>query len=165
MPRPKTKRELLDLSQSNFDRLNTLVASYSKEELKSEFPKGTLNRNIRDVLAHVHHWHLMFLKWHSVGMEGGKPDMPAKGYTWRTLPDLNKGIWEKYNDISLKRSQSMLASSFNDVRELINIYSEEELFEKKRYKWTGSTSLAAYLISCTASHYDWAYKLLRKSMK
>ena len=42
---------------------------------------------------------------------------------------------------------------------------DDELFEKKRYKWTGSTSLGAYLVSATSSHYDWAFKLIKKCLK
>lgn len=92
MPRPKTKDELLELSQKNFAKLNELVDSYSSEEQVAEFPEGTMNRNIRDVLAHLHHWHLMMLEWYEIGMKGDKPDMPAKGYTWKTVPELNREI-------------------------------------------------------------------------
>ena len=81
MPRPKSKPELLELSQKNFDKLNSYVDSFSPEEQQAEFPEGTMNRNIRDVLAHLHHWHLMVLDWYQVGMQGDKPDIPAKGYT------------------------------------------------------------------------------------
>ena len=42
---------------------------------------------------------------------------------------------------------------------------DEELFTKKKYHWTGSTSLGSYLVSATSSHYDWALKLIRKSIK
>ncbi len=50
-------------------------------------------------------------------------------------------------------------------QKLIEKHSDVELFEKKRYKWTGTTSLGAYLISSTSSHYDWAIKLIKRSMK
>ena len=40
-----------------------------------------------------------------------------------------------------------------------------ELFEKRRYRWTGSTSVGSYAVSATTSHYDWAMKHLRKSRK
>ncbi|MEL6140134.1 MAG: ClbS/DfsB family four-helix bundle protein, partial [Bacteroidota bacterium] len=33
------------------------------------------------------------------------------------------------------------------------------------YAWTGTTSLGAYLISSTSSHYDWAYKLIKRCKK
>ncbi|MEM9364186.1 MAG: ClbS/DfsB family four-helix bundle protein [Bacteroidota bacterium] len=165
MPRPKTKDELLILSQKNYDKLNDYIDNYTLEEQLAEFNLGTMNRNIRDVLAHLHHWHLMMLDWHKVGMTGAKPDIPAKGYTWKTTPDLNKWIWEKYRKTDLKEVREMLGNSFKMVRKVIESCSNEELFEKKRYKWTGTTSLGSYFISATSSHYDWALKLIRKGKK
>ena len=92
MPRPKTKTDLLQLSQLNYNKLISLISDLSVEKQERDFPEGTLNRNIRDVLMHLHHWHEMMLDWYSVGMAGSKPDMPAKGYTWKTTPALNAWI-------------------------------------------------------------------------
>ena len=150
MPRPKTKDELIQLSQENFSKLNDFVDSFTADEQVAEFPKGTLNRNIRDVLAHLHHWHLMLLDWHNVGMKGEKPEMPAKGYTWKTTPELNQAIWEKYKNTELKKVQEDLNISYEQLQKVIRRHSNEELFEKKRYKWTGSTSLGSYLVSLTS---------------
>jgi hypothetical protein len=61
-----------------------------------DFPEGTLNRNLRDVLGHLHHWHLMLLDWYAVGMSGKKAAMPAEGYKWSETPALNRWIWEQY---------------------------------------------------------------------
>lgn len=155
MPRPTNKNELLDLSKKNFETLIGFIESFSDQEQKTEFPEGTMNRNIRDVLMHLHHWHLMMLEWYRTGMKGAKPEMPAKGYTWKTTPELNKWIWEKYKDSSLEKAKGDFKSSYEKVRRLIEKHSDEELFEKKRYKWTGTTSLGAYLVSATSSHYEW----------
>ena len=165
MPKPKTKDELLHLSQENFQKLFHFIEQMSKEEQARAFPKGTMNRNIRDVLAHLHHWHLLFLNWYEVGMAGGKPDMPATGYTWKMNAQLNRWIWQQYQDMALEQAKIKLKESFNGVKKIINKHSQEELFEKKRYHWTGSTSLGAYLISATSSHYDWALKLIKKQVK
>lgn len=165
MPRPKTKEELLILAQENFDRLFTLVDSFSNEEQEKEFPKGTLNRNIRDVLTHLYHWHNLMHGWYTVGAKGEKPDIPAKGYTWKTTPDLNKEIQKLYSDTELKEAKRKVKASHKKIMKLIEQHSNDELFEKKRYKWTGTTSLGAYLISCTSSHYDWAYKLIKKAKR
>ncbi|MEM6526050.1 MAG: ClbS/DfsB family four-helix bundle protein [Bacteroidota bacterium] len=165
MPRPKTKDELLTQSQANLDKLNELIDGLSESVQHMEFPKGTLNRNIRDVIAHLHHWHKLFLGWYKVGTTGEKPNIPAEGYTWKTLPEFNKKINEKYSEISLEEVRDLFKGSYREVRSLIEQHSEDELFEKKLYKWTGTTSLAAYLISATFSHYDWAFKLIKKSLK
>ncbi|MCB1159152.1 MAG: ClbS/DfsB family four-helix bundle protein [Leptospiraceae bacterium] len=165
MARPKNKTELLDLSKKNFEFLMDFIENLSQEEQNAEFPKGTMNRNIRDVLMHLHHWHLMMLEWYTIGMKGEKPDMPAKGYTWKTTPELNRWIWEKYRDTSLKEAKLHFKSSYKKIRSLIEKHNDEELFEKKKYKWTGTTSLGAYLVSATSSHYDWGIKLIKKAKK
>lgn len=163
MPKPKTKLELLHLSKKNFEKLFEYIESRSEEEQLKEFSTPTMNRNIRDVLAHLHHWHLLMLNWYEVGMSGEKPDMPAKGYTWRTTSDLNKWIRENYQSVELAEIKKLLSNSFQQVQKIILSHSDKELFEKKKYHWTGSTSLGAYLISNTSSHYDWAFKLIKKN--
>ncbi|KAF2518394.1 ClbS/DfsB family four-helix bundle protein [Flavobacterium salilacus subsp. salilacus] len=165
MPRPKTKEELLYLSNENFKKLYVFIENLGYEEQVKEFPEGTMNRNIRDVLAHLHHWHLLMLNWYEVGMSGAKPEIPAKGYTWKTTPELNKWIWNEYQNKSLDEVKALLADSFKEVQHLIVKHTDEELFEKKRYKWTGTTSLGACLISASSSHYDWAIKLIKKNKK
>jgi hypothetical protein len=165
MPRPTNKAELLTISATNYQKLLDRIESLSPEQQEEEFPKGTMNRNIRDVLTHLHHWHLMMKEWYDVGMTGAKPDIPAKGYTWKTTPELNKSIWEQYQDTELSESKKLLEESHHMIKSIIEQHSDEELFEKKRYKWTGTTSLGAYLISATSSHYDWALKLIKKAKR
>ncbi|MGB0851135.1 MAG: ClbS/DfsB family four-helix bundle protein [Bacteroidia bacterium] len=165
MPRPRNKEHLLKASKENFEKLFKYINSLSLKEQEKEFPKGSLNRNIRDLLAHLHHWHLMMLHWYEIGMSGKKPAMPAEGYKWKQIPELNVWINEKYCSISLEKSKELVHKSHVQVCQLILNHTEEELFIKKRYKWTGTTSLAAYLISSTSSHYDTVFKLLKKFRK
>jgi len=104
MSRPKTKDELVKLSHNNFNQLNDFIDSL--EDQMAQFPEGTLNRNVRDVLAHLHHWHIMMLGWYEVGMQGQKPEMPAKSYTWKTLPDLNREIWQKISQHRIRKGEA-----------------------------------------------------------
>lgn len=165
MPRPKNKKELLDLSESIYGELKRLIDSLPPGERNKEFTPGTMNRNIRDVLAHLYHWHLLFFDWYEVGMAGGKAVMPADGYTWKTTPALNKWIWQYYQNTDLEEVRRLFAQSHKKIYSIIERHSDPELFEKKRYSWTGSTSLGSYLVSSTSSHYDWALKLIKKGMK
>lgn len=165
MPRPKTKAELITLGHLNYEKLLAFIDDLSEEKRNSEFPSQFLNRNIRDVLAHLHHWHVMLLSWYEQGMKGTKPEMPAAGYTWGTVPELNREINKKYKNVSLKDTMKSLDTSFNKVQKVITRHSNDELFEKRKFKWTGSTSLGAYFVSATSSHYDWALKLIKKCTK
>jgi len=162
---PKTKNELFHQSQDNYQKLMALIDSFSEEKQLAEFPPGTMNRNIRDVLAHLYHWHLMFLDWYSIGMKGQKPEMPAKGYTWKEIKELNQNIWEKYNNYQLREIIRSLHKTHSKLQTIIEKHTEQELFEKKRFPWTGSSSLATYIRSNTSSHYNWAFKLIKKAHK
>ncbi|MCB0737322.1 MAG: ClbS/DfsB family four-helix bundle protein [Bacteroidetes bacterium] len=165
MPRPTTKQELLDLSQKNYQKLLNYIDSQPDEKQVADFPVGTLNRNVRDVLAHLHEWHNMMQRWYNEGMAGQNPDIPAVGYTWKTTGDLNREINQQFSATPLPKVRELLENSHQQVVALIEKHTNDELFEKNRYKWTGTTSLGAYLISATSSHYDWALKLIKKSLK
>ena len=155
----------MTLSRAKFDDLNAIIDAIPENARGREFPEGTMNRNIRDVLGHLHQWHVMFLEWYETGMQGKKPVMPAKGYSWKDTPALNKKIWEDNRIIDLLEMRNRFETSHQAIREIIEKHSNEELFEKMRYKWTGATSLGSYLVSATSSHYDWAIKLIKKALK
>jgi hypothetical protein len=165
MPRPTTKAELLAQSRSTHDALNAFIDGLSPADRDRAFKPGTMNRNIRDVLGHVHHWHLLMVEWYAVGMAGGKPEMPAKGYTWPDTQELNQWIHAHYQSTSLTEIRSLFERSHAEVMVLVERHTDAELFTKQRYAWTGSTSLGAYLVSSTSSHYDWAVKLIRKGLR
>ena len=155
----------MTLSHHRYCRLLDCTVSFNEIGRNKEFPFGYMNRNSTDVLAHLHHWHLMLLYWYTEGMSGKKPNMPTKGYTWKTVPELNRAIWEKYKNVNYPNVKKLLDSSFSEIQSLIEKHTEKELFEKRRYNWTGSTSLESYLISANSSHYDWTFRLIKRVTK
>jgi len=44
---------------------------------------------------------------------------------------------------------------------LIESLSDEELFEKRRFPWTGTTNIGSYCVSVTSSRYDWFMKKIK----
>lgn len=59
----------------------------------------------------------------------------------------------------------MLDESHKKVMDLIETFTNDELFAKKVFAWTGSSTLGAYCVSATASHYDWAMKKIKNHIK
>lgn len=165
MPRPKNKTELLEESQKQYNNLLSYISQLSEEEKTQLFPEGMLNRNIRDVLAHLDVWHKMMLTWFETGKKGIKPDIPTKGFTWKTLPELNRLIQKNNEGLTYDEVFISFGLSYQEIRKLIISLSEEELFEKNTYAWTGTTTLGAYLISATSSHYVWALKIIKKALR
>lgn len=162
MPRPTNRKDLLAASVQRFAELDARVTAMPPAQREREFRPGTMNRNVRDVLGHVHHWQLLFLDWYAVGMAGGEPHMPAEGYSWARTSELNRSIHARYLEVPLRTMRARLARSHEKVLAIVECHSNAELFTKKRFAWTGSTSLGAYLVSATSSHYEWARRLIDK---
>lgn len=168
MPRPTNKEELLELSEINFNKLLDFINSLPDEWKVKIYENNELNdrdKTISDIICHLHEWHLMMEQWYKIGMAGKKPAIPAADVTWQTLPVLNHRIYEKYKGTELKQAIALLKNSHENVMSLIKKHNDDELFTKKKYQWTGTTSLGAYLISATSSHYDWGLKTIKPIKK
>jgi hypothetical protein len=59
----------------------------------------------------------------------------------------------------------MLKESHAKVAALTKTFSNDELFAKNSFAWTGGSTLGAYCVSTTSSHYDWAMKKIKKHIK
>ncbi|MCL2032854.1 MAG: ClbS/DfsB family four-helix bundle protein [Methanomassiliicoccaceae archaeon] len=176
MPRPTTKAELIGAATEQFDKLWKIIDSMPDDVQNKAFDFGdaadkkeahwTRDKNLRDVLIHLYEWHRMVQRWYEEGtMKGGMPAVPGEGYTWVTLPDLNMEIWKRYQDVPLESAKEMLRKSHGEIMKTIESHTDEELFSKGIYKWTKTTTLGAYFISSTSSHYDWAVKKIKLHAK
>ncbi len=175
MARPTTKKDLIEASNGNFEKLWDLIEKLSEKELSTEFdfsgnPKLTeahwkRDKNVRDILIHLYEWHQLFITWVQKNQSGEKADFLPSPYTFKTIADMNVGFWEKHQKTSYEEAVSLLKESHGEVMKLVESFSDEELFTKKHFSWTGSTSLGSYGISATSSHYDWAMKKLKTHKK
>ncbi len=163
MPRARDKQQLIDFGIREYDQLMDLVSDISEQDLM-EKPVFE-NRSVKDIIAHLHAWHLLFFNWYEVGMAGEKPAIPAPGYSFKDTPALNEKLYQDYKDNSWKEITELFRDSHQHVMEIIEKHSDEELTTKKKYKWTGSTNLASYLASATSSHYVWASQSIKKFKK
>jgi len=165
MARPTTKELLKQVSNENFTKLFALINSMSKEEQEKSFTFDDRDKNVRDVLVHLYEWHQLLINWIKLNQSGNKSNFLPEPYNWKTYPKMNIGFWEKHQNTLLEKAISLLEKSHSDTMNLIDIFSNEELFTNKYFSWTGTTSLGSYCISATASHYDWAMKKIKQHMK
>ena len=162
MPRPTTKSDLITLANENFTKLFTFVNSMSEEEQHRDFAFEDRDKNVRDVLIHLYEWHKLLLNFINSNKSGEfTPFLPAP-YNWKTYPKMNVEIWRKHQNTPLKEAKILLTESHADVVNLIEKFSDEELFAKGVFAWTGNVTLGSYAVSATSSHYDWAMKKIRK---
>lgn len=161
MPRPTSRAALLEQATTGFERLVTLVDGLTPEQRLAEFAFEDRDRTVRDVLFHLFAWHGLLADWIEGNRTGAAPFFPD-GYTWKTYPELNLRFREQAQGVPLEQAYTDLVASHARVMALIEGFSDEELFTKRYYGWTGSTSLGAYCVSATSSHYEWALKKLRR---
>lgn len=168
MPRPTSKAALLELSAAEFDKLRAALDGIDpalRGDVDWQAPIEDRSRNPRDVVTHVHAWHLMVLDWCRTGDAGGMPEVPAPGRTWREIPAVNDEIWERFRATPYDAALALLLDSHREVTALIEDHSDEQLFTRGAYPWTRTSTLGSYFVSCTSSHYVWARKTLRAILK
>ena len=175
MPRPHTKEDLLKAAQENYDSLMKLIDGLSETELNTPFDFSdqpskkeahwSRDKNVRDVLIHLYEWHQLLLNFpkNNEGVSDKKSAiafLPSE-YSWKTYGAMNQMFWNRHQNTSLDSAKTMFAQSHAAAMKLIEGYTNEELFTKKYFPWTGNAALGDYCVSDTSSHYDWAMKKIK----
>ena len=145
------------------EELNTPF-DFSQDAKKKE-AHWRRDKNVRDVLIHLYEWHQLLLNWvHSNQKGQEQPFLPAP-YNWKTYSVMNVEFWKKHQQTPLAEAKDKLKESHRQVMALTETFSNDELFAKGVFDWTGTSTLGAYCVSATSSHYDWAMKKIKLHIK
>jgi len=174
MGRASTKQELIEAANLQFRKMWELIDAMTDEERCAVFDFSEApgkeahwerDKNLRDVLIHLYEWHQLLLNWVESNMNGTAKQFLPEPYNWKTYGQLNVEFWEKHQATSYDEAKQMLLDSHEKVMAMIEAFSNDELFEKKHYPWTGTTNIGSYCISAAPSHYDWAIKKIKLHKK
>ena len=165
MPRPTTKADLIQAANEQFAKLWTLIGEMSDEEKSADIVPNERDKNVRDILVHLYEWHCLLLNWIQSNTKGKPAAFLPEPYNWKTYPAMNVGFWKKHRETPYAAAESMLKKTHKEVMALIETFSNEALFSKGAFNWTGTTTLGSYCVSATSSHYDWAMKDIKKALK
>lgn len=175
MPRPGSRETLLEAGQVQFEKLQHLIESMTPDELHSAFDFSadaskkeahwSRDRCLRDVLIHLYEWHRLLLAWVAANQgDNAQPFLPEP-YTWKTYGEMNVEFFDRHQSTPLKEARRLVQQTHGEAMAMIEKLNDQELFEKKHFDWTGTTSLGSYCTSATSSHYEWAIKKLRAHLK
>lgn len=174
MARPTTKVDLIESANINFKKLYDLIDGMTEEEKNSILDYGDFigkeahwnrDKNLRDVLIHLFEWHMLLVNWINSNIIGVEKQFLREGYNWRTYGDMNIEIWKEHQNTRLEDAMRDIDKSHKEILKLAENFSNDELFSKNIFSWTGGSTLGSYFVSTTTSHYDWALKKLRKYLK
>lgn len=175
MARPQTKNDLIEAANLNYDKLLKLIDSMTEAELNIEFDFSSdikkkeahwrRDKNLRDILIHLHEWHHLMLQWVANNKEGIRKPFLMEGYNWKTYGDMNILFWERNQAVTLEMALKQFKESHQKIMEVIQTMSNDELFQKNVFDWVGGSTIGSYFISVTSSHYDWAMKKIKAHRK
>ena len=176
MSRPTTKTDLIKAANEQYDKLWQLIDAMPEEARHSTFnfdddflkkqkeAHWTRDKNLRDVLIHLYEWHQLLLNWVKSNQNGdAKPFIPAP-YNFKTYGQMNVELWKSHQATPYEQSKKMLQESHDQVITMIESFTNDALFAKKHFSWTGTSTLGSYCVSATSSHFDWAMKKIKKHM-
>ena len=161
---------------SRFTSRDDLLADVEKERAALDALLGTIpddqktvevvdDMSVKDFLAHRTEWGRMMLRWLDEARAGETPAVPSAKYKWNQLTELNAEIHERYAKVPLATIERDFAEVHDRLREVVAGTTDDELFTKKYYSFTGSSDLATYLNSATAAHYRSARRHIQKWWK
>lgn len=175
MARATTKADLIASANGQFDKMWKLIngmsdvrqaASFSNEMASAgKEAHWSRDKNLRDVLVHLYEWHQLLLNWIKANRNGERKPFLPEAYNWKTYPEMNVEFWKKHQGTPLTEAKAKLKESHKEAMALIGQFSDDELFAKGSFDWTGTSTLGAYCVSATASHYDWAMKKIKTHIR
>lgn len=174
MVRPTTKVDLNLASEMEYQKLIKLLDSLSIEQITTPFhfdldkEKGAhwaRDKNIHDVLVHLTEWHKLLLDWVRENQRGNKQPFLKEGYNWKTYGTMNEEFTRQNQESTYEDALTEFITTHQQVMELLETCSNEDLFRKDVFDWVGGSTLGSYFVSVTASHYAWATKKIRKFKK
>ncbi len=135
-----------------------------KEELKNEInrtflnyinefddiPESLKNKRVDDVdrtpaenLAYQLGWTTLLLKWEEDERNGVHVKTPSDQFKWNQLGELYQWFTDSYAHLSLLELKTKLSENVDAIQSMIDLLSEEELFEPHMRKWADEATKTA----------------------
>lgn len=151
-----TRANLLTRNDEEFAALLAVIDTLSPDRREAELTGDGRDRSVRDVVAHLHAWHLLLERWYREGSAGGAPAIPAEGYSWHELGALNEDLQRGWQRTDLSELLPLLTASHESLQAMIAVHTDPELIAPDAYAWTAGSALGEFAWECGGNHYAWA---------
>lgn len=172
MPQANNKQDLKVFAIEGYTALLDTITQASISALETNFiPKENSKcctfeqgENLRDLLVHIYEWQMLQIAFVNNIRQGCPKDFIPEPYR-KNYKEMDQANWEKHRSTSLQQAMELLQQSHNEVIALIDTFSEDELFGKKVFKVTYTTTMAAYFSSVTITPYAQSLKRLKTHLR
>ncbi|MBZ6006969.1 ClbS/DfsB family four-helix bundle protein [Paraclostridium bifermentans] len=131
-------REELILEISNRSKLFIGEFNSINEKDKDKLIDG-VDKTPAQMIAYQLGWMNLILDWESKEQQGIAVITPTPGYKWNNLGGLYESFYKKYDAYTLAELCDMFVETENKIIQLINTYTDTELFQQGGRKWSSST--------------------------
>ena len=131
MGRPVNKEELRETANANFSRLLEMIENRTEEEKnkpydfsqdeKKKEAHWKRDKNVRDILIHLHEWHNLMLEWVTNNKAGVRKLFLMEGYNWKSYGEMNIVFWKRNQTVSLDMALQKLKKSHNEIHDSIYV--------------------------------------------
>lgn len=168
MPEPSSAVALQAAAVRGFRTFEDVIDDLPRERWDAPFPApdgfgeshpAGRDRDLQDVLNHLHAWHELLLGWLDAVDRGRRPAYPAEGYRWAELDVLNLKLRDRYRIRDAAHAWARLQASHAAALGRVSGISEDVLFDEERFDWLDG-ALAEPAHECLGGHYAWAVEAI-----
>lgn len=156
------KTQVLDRVNTERRRLEQNLMLLDPDQMARPGVVG--NWSVKDVLAHLAEWERLFLGWYGADTRGKKPNVPARGYSWKTIDALNQRIYEAHRADPVAKVLADFRNVHRRFVKTVEAMSDDELLTPGRFEWIGGKPCAAW-INGYAAHDAWGKRHIRAWMR
>jgi hypothetical protein len=158
-----SKARLLNDIYTERRRLEKNLSMLTAEDMLQPGVTGTWS--VKDIVAHLSAWEKLLMEWYHTGLlEVSSTTLPV-GMSRSAIDALNQQIYESNRFQTLDDTITEFHASYGKIVAMVEGIPEEDMFARKRFKWTGKLTLVDYITGNTCNHYAWANSQIRKWMK
>ncbi len=146
----KNKEELKEEIKKSYEKY---INEFSEipNELKDK-RNDNVDRTPAENLAYQVGWTTLLLKWENDYKKGNEVKTPSDKFKWNQLGDLYQWFNQKYSKLSLFELQEILTKNLDDIYEMIDNLSEDELFKPHQREWADKATKSAIWEVCRFIH-------------
>jgi len=162
MPSPTTRRDLIELLETTFQRLCGELDKAGPDV--ADLPCVD-DWSVRDLLAVRAWWTEQVVEWIEAGRRGEMPVTPAPGYRWNETPRLNADIVEAARHESYAEIRNRLERGFERVLATVHALDDRQLLDAGIFVWAGKWPIARWISINTQRQYATARSYIRRALR
>ncbi len=137
MPVPKTRKELLDAIETNFELLAKDLGSVpiqkTNEVTLEGHAKGTV-MNVHNLVSYLLGWNRLVLKWIEKDAKGESINFPETGFKWNQLGALAQKFYADFSVVPFDQLLKELTITKQNIVDFVSSKTNKQLYSAPWYK-------------------------------